>query len=413
MAMLAEEGKLGRLHWPLVICASLIAGLGVWNLASASRPDASSLWMVQLAWMGLGTVILAGTLLLDYRLLRALAWPVYIGTVVLLILVPIKGRVIMGAQRWLELGPIRVQPSEFAKLAVMLVLARFFDDNPPEERVVRTLSLPVRLLGWFRGRWAVLAARWRGALAVTPARLPAPVPRRLTGYRLVDLWFPFILLFLPVGLIVKQPDLGTGLVTTAVGGTMILFAGLTGGTLAFLSVSGVATAVLAWNHALKPYQKARVMNFLDPMGDALGSGYHALQSLIAVGSGQMWGKGWSNGTQNQLLFLPEQHTDFVFPVIAEEHGFVGATVVVALYLLLVLFALEIAAKARDRFGAFLACGAAALFFWHAFINIGMVIGMLPVVGVPLLLMSYGGSSAVLTLTAIGVLLNVSLRRGSR
>lgn len=413
MRNLNEDSTLGRLHWPLLLTLALIAGLGVWNLSSAARSDAPNLWMTQLTWMTLGSLVVMLSLVFDYRLLRTMAWPFYVFTLILLILVPLKGRVIMGAQRWLELGPVRVQPSEFAKLAVVLVLARFFDDTPAEERTVRTVPFFSAIWGWIRATWKAFMARLEGALAPPPARRPRPVARRVTGYQLLDLWLPFLLLFIPAGLIIKQPDLGTGLVTTAVGGTVILFAGLTGGTLAFLSVSGLISSVLAWNFMLKPYQKSRVLNFLDPTGDVLGAGYHAMQSLIAVGSGGMHGKGWGNGTQNQLLFLPEQHTDFVFPVFAEEHGFIGAVTVVCLYLFLVLCALDIAARARDRFGAFLACGAAALFFWHTFINIGMVLGMLPVVGVPLLLFSYGGSNAVLSFLAIGVLLNVSLRRGQR
>lgn len=413
MRSLNEESTLGRVHWPLLATLLAIAGLGVWNLASAAQSDSPKLWMVQLAWILLGGLAVAISLLFDYRLLRTLAWPIYLLTVVMLILVPLKGRVIMGAQRWLELGPIRLQPSEFAKLAVVLVLARFFDDHPPEERVKRSVPFFGALWGWIRRMWQAWMARMEGALAPPPARRPRAVARRLTGYQLLDLWFPFLLLAIPAGLIMKQPDLGTALVTAAVGGSVIIFAGLTGGTLSFLLVSGIASTGLAWNFLLKPYQKSRVINFLDPASDVLGAGYHAMQSLIAVGSGGMRGKGWGNGTQNQLLFLPEQHTDFVFPVFAEEQGFVGAVVVVFLYLFLVLCALDIAARARDRFGAFIACGAAALFFWHAFINIGMVLGMLPIVGVPLLLFSYGGSNAVLSLLAVGVLLNVSLRRGQR
>jgi rod shape determining protein RodA len=224
------------------------------------------------------------------------------------------------------------------------------------------------------------------------------------------LLIPFLLLFVPVVMVVKQPDLGTGLVTMAIGGSLILFAGLTNMTLFAILGGGVAGSIVVWKFLLKTYQRQRIYTFLDPEGDALGKGYHAIQSLIAVGSGKMWGKGWGNGTQNQLQFLPEQHTDFAYPVWAEEHGFVGSAILVVLFLFLVLSALDVASRARDRFGAYLAFGAAALFFWHAFINIGMVIGVLPVVGVPLLLVSYGGSSAVLTMLSIGVLLNVAVRR---
>ena len=410
--MNVDESKLGRLHWGLILCALAIAALGVWNLASASRAESVDLWRAQMRALFVGTAIVAGFLLVDYRVLRQLAWPAYFVTLVLLILVPIKGRVIMGAQRWLDIGPLHLQPSEFAKFAVILMLARHFGDNPAEPRTVQKGAWFASIRGWFQQQRAGIMARWRRQLAAPPRKMSGTVSVRVVGYRLFDLVLPFAYLFIPVILVVKQPDLGTGLVTTAIGGSIILFAGLTRPTLMTLFVSGAGASVLAWFVALKPYQKDRLTTFLHPSGDAQGKGYHAIQSLIAVGSGQMWGKGWGNGTQNQLAFLPEQHTDFAFPVWAEEHGFVGSLIVVVLYMILVLLALDVASTARDRFGAFLAFGAAALFFWHAVINIGMVTGLLPVVGVPLLLMSYGGSSAVLTLMAIGVLLNVRLRRTS-
>jgi rod shape determining protein RodA len=173
---------------------------------------------------------------------------------------------------------------------------------------------------------------------------------------------------------------------------------------------GAAAAVFAWSRFLKEYQRQRLLTFLNPEAYAKGAGYHAIQSVIAVGSGQWGGKGWGEGTQNQLAFLPEQHTDFIFSVWAEEHGFLGGVVLIALYAFLVLAALDVAANARDKFGSFLSLGVAALFFWHAFINIGMVTGLLPVVGVPLPLFSYGGSSVVADMLGIGILLNVSLRR---
>ncbi len=410
MALYVEDGKLGRLHWPLIMVVLVIAGLGVWNLASASQADAANLWSAQLKALAFGAVLVAGSLFLDYRAFRRLAWPAYLATLAMLVLVHFRGSSSHGAQRWLAVGPLHVQPSEFAKLAVILMLARHFGDNPPEERTVPKGGLWAVLSEGFERQWAAIVARWRRQLATAPRPMSAGKTRRQTGYRLVDLVVPCLYLFVPVVMVVKQPDLGTGLVTTAIGGSIILFAGLTGGTLATVSVAGAGASIAAWFVVLKPYQKARLTSFLHPERDALGKAYHAIQALIAVGSGGLWGKGWGHGTQNHLSFLPEAHTDFVFPVWAEEHGFVGATLVVGLYLVLVVIALDIAGQARDRFGAFLAFGAAALFFWHAFINIGMVTGLLPVVGVPLLLMSYGGSSVILTLLALGALLNVSLRR---
>ncbi len=410
--MQVSEARLGKVHWGLIAVVVAIIGLGIWNLASASRAESTDLWVRQLRALAVGTIVVVGFMLVDYRVLRQVAWPMYLLTLGMLILVPLHGKVKMGAQRWLDFGPLTIQPSEFAKFSVMLMLARHFDDKPAEARIVPQAGLIANLMATLQQRWGAVMAWWRGRLAPPPRKMTTTATKRVTGYRLVDLIVPFLYLFIPVILVIKQPDLGTGLVTVAIGGSMILFAGLTGGAMASLTVSGVAISIAAWMFALKPYQKARVTTFLSPEADAQGKGYHAMQSLIAVGSGQMWGKGWGNGTQNQLAFLPEQHTDFAFPVWAEEHGFIGAMVVVALYLMLVLIALDIASTARDRFGAFLAFGAAALFFWHAFINIGMVTGVLPVVGVPLLLMSYGGSSAVLTLLAIGVLLNVRQRRTS-
>lgn len=409
MSLYVEERKIGRLHWPTIIATMAIAGLGVWNLASASQSESSPLWIAQLTWLGLGSLVVAASLFVDYKVLRDFAWPVYLSTVVMLVLVAVKGRVIMGAQRWLEIGPVRLQPSEFAKLSVILMLARYFGESPAEDRVLRGPTLVERLFGPLLRTWSSFRARRRGSFA-PPPRMHKPRARRVTGYTMGELWWPFLLAGIPIIIVVKQPDLGTGLVTAAVAGSIVLFAGLRARTLVFLGVTGVTGAILAWFFALKQYQKDRVMTFLDPAGDAQGKGYHALQSIIAVGSGRSWGKGWGNGTQNQLAFLPEQHTDFAFPVWAEEHGFAGAIIAVVLYLFLVFCALDVVSNARDRFGAFLAFGVGALFFWHAFINIGMVIGVLPVVGVPLLLFSYGGSSAVLTLLGIGVLLNVSLRR---
>jgi rod shape determining protein RodA len=407
--MYVREAKLGHIHWPLVACVFVIAGLGVWNLGSAGRHEPGTVWLQQLRFLGVGTVLAGLSLAIDYRSFQKLAVPAYALSLVLLVLVPLTGREIMGARRWLEFGSLRIQPSEFAKFSVALMLARHFAEHPAPVRTVTDRPLPVRLWEGLAHAVASWRARRRGRLAPPPR--PAPSARRqVTGYGLSQLGVPGLYLVVPVLLVVKQPDLGTGLVILAVGGSIILFAGLTRGTLGTLAASGAAFGWVAWNRFLHDYQKARVMNFIHPDADTQKTGYHAHQSLIAVGSGQVWGKGWGEGTQNQLAFLPEQHTDFAFPVWAEEHGFVGAALVVLLYLLLVLLALEVAATARDRFGAYLSYGAAALFFWHAVVNVGMVTGVLPVVGVPLLLLSYGGSSAVLTLLFLGALVNVRMRR---
>lgn len=366
MSLGAAEKKLDHLHWPLLLCTILICSLGIWNLASATKNAPLSLWFVQAKWMLIGAGAVALLLFVDYRWLQTLAWPGYFAALGLLAGVAFAGKKVLGARRWLQVGPLQVQPSEFVKLAVIVVLARWFTRDETGAR---------------KGH-----------------------------YGLFDLWRPFLLILIPVALVMKQPDLGTALVTFAIAMTMVMFAKVKWRDLFIMLATGAFAAVLAWKRFLKDYQKQRVLTFLNPEAYAKGAGYHAIQSVIAVGSGQWSGKGWGEGTQNQLAFLPEQHTDFIFSVWAEEHGFLGGVVLLALYAFLVLAALDVAAKARDKFGSFLSLGIAALFFWHAFINVGMVTGTLPVVGVPLPLFSYGGSSVVADLLGIGILLNVSLRR---
>jgi rod shape determining protein RodA len=373
-----RSGAWKRAPWPLLAVALVIAGLGVWNLASASRdpdealralspgnlPSTTTLWKSQLAWIGLGLLSCLAMMLFDYRWLLKLAWPIYAGGVGLLALVLAKGHAAMGARRWLDLGPLNLQPSELMKLAVVIVLAKLYHEDQRHPR----------------------------------------------GYHLPDLWLPALVTAVPVALVVKQPDLGTAMIITAIAGSVVLFGKVRLLSLGILGVSGLAASVLAWSHVLKTYQKRRVLSFLDPEGDMLGAGYHASQSLIAVGSGQGTGKGWMQGTQTQFSFLPEQHTDFIFSVWGEEHGFVGSMILLSLYLVLFLLALLVAAGAREKFGTFLAVGILAMLFWHVFVNIGMVTGLLPVVGVTLPLMSYGGSSVLTLLTALGLLMNVGMRR---
>ena len=365
-AFSSSDKRLANLHWPLVLSTGLICGLGIWNLASASRGALQNVWQLQMMWMLIGVIAVTVFLFIDYRWLSTLAWPGYVLAIGLLTAVAFRGKKVLGARRWLQLGRFQVQPSELVKLALIVLLARFFAKD--EE----------------------------GA--------------RQGDYGLRQLWRPFALILLPVGLIMKQPDLGTALMAFAVCMTMVMFAKVRLKSLMVLLIGGALATTFAWKYALKDYQKQRVYTFLDPEAFARSSGYHSIQSVIAVGSGQLTGKGWAEGTQNALSFLPEQHTDFIFSVWAEEHGFLGCFGLLFLYGFLILTAMDVAANARDKFGAFLCLGVAALFFWHAFVNVGMVSGMLPVVGVPLPLFSSGGTSVVVDLVGIGVLLNVSLRR---
>jgi rod shape determining protein RodA len=350
--------------WHLAFVVIAICAIGIWNLASASRSAHAPVWISQATWMAIGLVLIFAVTLVDTRQFHRLAWVFYFAVLVLLVLVHTHGRWVMGARRWLTIGPVNFQPSELAKIAVALALAR-----------------------WFH----------------------ADAEKHKDGYGLFGLVIPIVITLVPAVLVLKQPDLGTSLIVMSVGATQILFAKVRWKTLAVLGGVAIVSAVLVYPH-LKPYQKKRVETFLNPQADVLGAGYHATQSMIAVGSGQGLGKGWGQGTQTYLSFLPEQHTDFIFSVWAEEHGFVGCLLLLALYFVLLASAIDVAGNARDRFGHFVAVGMLGMLFWHVAINIGMVIGLLPVVGVTLPLMSYGGSSVVVIMSGIGLLANVGMRR---
>jgi rod shape determining protein RodA len=364
LATSAPRRPFDRFPWHVALLVVAICLLGVWNLASASRSAHAPVWIAQAAWMGAGAVAALAITLFDYRDYRRLSWVVYALVLVLLVLVLWKGRVVMGARRWISVGGANLQPSELAKVAVLMALASWFDRQG--ERGAGPMGLR--------------------ALAV-----------------------PLLITLAPAALILKQPDLGTALVVVAIGVTMILFAQVRWRTLA-IGVTVAALGVTVAYPRLKPYQRKRMEIFLNPERDALGAGYHATQSKITVGSGQAFGKGWGQGTQSYLSFLPERHTDFIFSVWAEEHGFVGCLLLLALYFALVASAVDIASNARDRFGHFLALGVTAMLFWQTVINIGMVTGVMPVVGVTLPLMSYGGSSVITIFLGLGLLANVGMRR---
>jgi rod shape determining protein RodA len=275
--------------------------------------------------------------------------------------VPLIGRVGGGSRRWITLGPVSIQPSEFMKLAIVLVLARYFSRTRP------------------------------------------------AGLGLREAFIPLALTAVPAAAILAQPDLGSAAILVIVAVTMLVLGGVRLRWLAAMVAPLLVAAPLLWGH-LKAYQQRRILTFLDPDMDPLGAGYHVIQSKIAVGSGMIWGKGFLQGTQNHLNFLPEQHTDFIFSVFAEEWGFVGGLLLASLYLTVVLRGLVIAAHARDRFGVLLVLGVTSVVFWQAVINVGMTTGLLPVVGIPLPFFSYGGSSVLCLLAGIGLAMNVSMRR---
>jgi len=352
--------------YPLLGLVLLLALIGILNLYSAgfnrTAPGATPVYLKQIYWLTAGLGLMFLSLLYHYRHYEKVAGLLYVTSLLLLVLVMVAGKTVSGSRRWLVLGPLTLQPSELTKVAIILVLSRYFARRPQiAPLTLRDLVVP-------------------GGLALVPALL-----------------------------IIRQPDLGSGLLVLAVAGGIILFAGVHWRTLLTLGVAGGLLAPLTWPF-LKDYQKQRLLTFLDPEKDPLGSGYHIIQSKIAVGSGQFWGKGFLSGTQSQLYFLPEQHTDFAFSVFAEEWGFVGSALLLFLYVGLIMYGLLVARSCRDRFGQYLAVGVTGLLFWQVFINLSMVTGLMPVVGIPLPFLSYGGSSLITTLLALGVLMNVRMRR---
>jgi rod shape determining protein RodA len=351
--------------WTLLITVLFISTMGVLNLYSSTYPHTGSgtpLFVKQIYWLVAGTGLAFFILLFDYRTFIRCAYPFYIFCLFLLLLVMIFGRTSSGSQRWLQLGFFSFQPSELVKIALILALTRYFTEN-----------------------------------------------ENTLGYGFRDLIVPFLILAIPLALIFKQPDLGTTGLLVLISFSMLAFMGFRLQTWLTLGGACAAAIPIFW-HFLKDYQKTRLLTFINPDLDPLKTGYHITQSKIAVGSGTIWGKGWLKGTQSQLHFLPEQHTDFVFSVWAEEWGFVGAFLLLFLFLLLISRGLKIANTSKDRAGAVLAIGISAMLFWQIFINVGMVVGIVPVVGVPLPLFSYGGTSVISTLMGIGILMNISMRR---
>ena len=350
--------------WTLVTLVALILGIGLVNLYSAgyNLGHDTSPWVRQARWVliGLGGMILAFSV--DYRTIVRHAYVMYGVTIVLLLAVFLYGYATHGSQRWITLLGFSFQPSELMKLVLILTLAKYFDNN----RLNQALHLK-------------------------------------------DLLIPCFFVLLPFLLILRQPDLGTALMLVILFASLILFIGTNLRTLVLSAASGIFLIPLAW-HFLKDYQKERILTFLSPERDPLGSGYHIIQSMIAVGSGGFFGKGFLKGTQTQLKFLPEQQTDFVFSVYAEEWGFFGGLVLISLYLMLIFWGLRIALHSRDYLGTLVAFGFTMLIFWGMLINIGMVLGLFPVVGIPLPFMSYGGSAIVVFLTMVGLMLNISMRR---
>lgn len=356
-------------NWPFFGVLMALVTCGLINLYSATSlwADASGvqLFWAQLAAVGLGSFFMVICIFFDYRLFKEGATPLFILSLLLLLAALLFGPEIKGTRGWIRIGGLGLQPSEFAKLAYIFVAARYFSNNP----------------------------------STTPA-----------GYGFSELWRPFLLMCLPFGLIVLQGDMGSSLFLIAIFVSLALFIRIRSSILITCTILAVAGASVVFLYGLKEYQRERIFNFMHPEADVKGSGYHLVQSKIAVGSGKIFGKGYMKGNINKLRYLPEKHTDFIFPVLAEEWGFVGSTFVLGLYAALMLMGVEIAGKARDRFGSFVAIGIVAWVFWQLVINLGGVLGLMPLTGVTLPFLSYGGSSLVTLLIAMGVMLNIHLRR---
>jgi rod shape determining protein RodA len=359
--------KIFKYDLSILIITFFIVVAGFINLYSATQTSTiqgtSVLFKQQLIYMAISIVCMLVFIFIDYHRFERLVIPAYVITIILLVLVLLVGKSSKGSSRWLSLGFINLQPSELMKLCIVWTLAKYFNND-----------------------------------------------RKVGGYSLKELFIPALMVVIPTGLTIIQPDLGTGIIITVVSFTIFMFVKIKLKSLLILTTVTVIALPIVYVFVLKDYQKKRVITFMDPASDPKGAGYNSLQSRIAVGSGQLFGKGYMKGTQTQLNFLPEHHTDFIFSVLSEEHGFLGTSMIVTVFSLLMFIGVRIAAKARDKLGAILAIGCTAIFFWHAFINIGMVIGIMPVVGVTLPFMSYGGSSMVISFIAIGTLQNIAIRR---
>ena len=355
-----------HVNWPLVGLLGALFGIGVLNLYSASGARmgegvlVENFYQKQFIWGVIGLGGLVACMTFDYRRLRSAAWPMYVHTLLLLLAVPFLGKTVYGARRWLDFGLFSFQPSELAKFTVLILGAR------------------------------VLAAE----------------PERLNLSRLAYILF---LGAVPALLIIKQPDLGTGMSVLLLLGGLILYRGIKPRLFKVLCVLVPMGLPFFW-FALKDYQKRRITSFLDPATDPLGSGYHILQSEIAIGSGRIFGKGFLGGTQSQLRFLPEKHSDFAVAVFGEEWGFFGMMVLLSIFCAFLYQLAAVSRDAKDVYGSYLAAGVFFYFFWQILINMGMVMGLMPVVGIPLPFISYGGSATLVNFSLVGLVLNVSMRR---
>ena len=360
-----DRRLLQHFDWVMLLMLLFVSGMALINLYSSTyiaNFGASPIFYKQAVFFSAGLVIILLTISVDYHKFTKISYALYGAITLLLLYTLFFVESISGSQRWIDLGFFNLQPSEPAKLILILVLASYYANHEVSE-----------------------------------------------GYRLRDLIKPVLLTFLPFFLIYKQPDLGTALICATVFVSMTLIVRLRWSTLIILVSSGVTGIIIGWKFLLKDYQRKRIETFLNPEGDPMNHGYQIMQSKIAIGSGGTFGKGFMEGTQGHLHFLPERHTDFAFSVWAEEWGFAGSIFFLSCYFFMLIWGINIALSAKDRLGSLLALGCVALIFWQAIINLFMIMGFLPVVGVPLPLFSYGGSSLFTNMVAIGILINIRMR----
>ncbi len=357
--------KIGQINWGLVFVITLIAAVGCAMLYSAAEGSVDPWASRQALRFGAGLALMFAVALIDVRIWFRYAYGLYFGALLLLGAVEFVGTAGMGAQRWIDLKVIQLQPSEVMKVALVVALARFFHGHGDEE-----LARPTTLV------------------------------------------VPLALVTAPAALVLKQPDLGTAMMLLMAAGAVFFVAGARLWMFALAAVLAGAAVPIGWQF-LRDYQRQRVLTFLDPESDPLGAGYHILQSKIALGSGGLSGKGFLAGTQSHLSFLPEKQTDFIFTMLAEEFGMVGGLVLLGLFFLLFIYGFAIALRSRNQFGRILALGLTANLFLYVFINIAMVMGLIPVVGVPLPLISYGGTAMLAVMLAFGLVMSVWIHRDIR
>ena len=357
--------KLAHLSWGLVLLVCCITGIGTMLLYSAGGGNWDPWASRHIIRFGIGFALMLAIAMVDLRTLLRLAYPLYFMVLVLLVGVEIMGHVGKGAERWINLGFVQIQPSELMKITLVLALARYFHGLPPENTTKITFLIP-----------------------------------------------PVVLILLPVALVLMQPNLGTALLLLL--GSAMLFwgAGVPAWIFAAAIAVGVAAIPVGWEF-LHDYQKQRVLTFMNPEADPLNTGYNIMQSKIAFGSGGLFGKGFLNGSQSQLAFLPEKHTDFIFVVLAEEFGMVGALILLGLYSAVIAYGYGIAISSRSQFGRLVALGITSTLFLYVVVNIAMISGLIPVVGIPLPLVSYGGTAMLTLCIGIGILLCVAVQREVR